>query len=57
MEELIDLLSQIQELAGVGLDALNEALGGGGGETSAPEGGEAPNKPPQEGAAPPPPGA
>ena len=39
MEQLIELLTQIQELAGVGIDALNEALGGGeGGPPPAPEG-------------------
>lgn len=32
MEQLIELLQQIQELAGVGIDALNEATAGGGGE-------------------------
>ena len=31
MEQLIELLQQIQELAGVGIDALNEATAGGGG--------------------------
>ena len=30
MEQLIELLQQIQELAGVGIDALNEATAGGG---------------------------
>lgn len=44
MEQLIELLTQIQELAGVGIDALNEALGGG-------EGGE--GGPPPEGGMPP----
>ena len=42
MEELIELLQQIQELAGVGIDALENAAG---------EGEEAP--PPEEGEAPP----
>lgn len=41
MEELIELLSQIQELAGIGIDALQQAAGGG-------EGPEGP--PPEEGA-------
>ena len=31
MEQLIELLQQIQELAGVGIDALNEATAGGDG--------------------------
>lgn len=45
MEQLIELLQQIQELAGVGIDALQQAAGGGG---------EAPaeGKPPVEGAPP-----
>lgn len=43
MEQLIELLRQIQELAGVGIEALTEAAGG------APAGGEAP---PEEGAPP-----
>lgn len=34
MEQLIELLRQIQELAGAGIDALEQAAGGGG------EGGE-----------------
>jgi hypothetical protein len=38
MEELIEVLTQIQELAGVAIDALTEAAGGGG----APEGGAPP---------------
>ena len=29
MEELIELLTQIQELAGVGIEALQQAAGGG----------------------------
>ena len=39
MEQLIELLTQIQELAGVGIDALQGAMGGG--ETP-PEGGDMP---------------
>lgn len=41
MEQLIELLQQIQELAGAGIDALKGAVeGGGGGEGGpAPEGG------------------
>ncbi|QDP44849.1 hypothetical protein SEA_ARAXXI_30 [Microbacterium phage Araxxi] len=48
MEELIEVLTQIQDLAGVAIEALTEAAGGGG----APEGGA----PPEAGAesAPPP---
>ena len=38
MEQLIELLMQIQELAGVGIDALQEALGAAGGEGAPPEG-------------------
>lgn len=51
MEQLIELLQQIQELAGVGIDALNEATAGG-------DGGEgegvptAPSGPPPEVVAP-----
>lgn len=50
MEELMELLAQIQELAGVGIDAIAEATGGGG----SPEGGTpvAPGGPPPEGAPP-----
>ena len=51
MEQLIELLKQIEELAGVGIDALNEAAGGAapeGGEEPAPtEGGEEPPQAPQ----------
>ena len=43
MEELIELLQQIQELAGVGIDALENAAQGGG-EAPPPEEGEAPPK-------------
>jgi hypothetical protein len=42
MDKLIELLEQIKELAGVGIDALKGAAGGEGGK---PEGG----KPPAEG--------
>lgn len=57
MEQLIELLKQIQELAGVGIEALEGA--GGGGEGGAPEG-EAPAPSEQmaegrEGGGPPPP--
>lgn len=47
MEQLIELLKQIQELAGVGIEALEGALGG---EGAPPEGGaEPPAEPPVEG--------
>ena len=54
MEQLIQLLSQIQELAGVGIEALTQAGGDGGGapDGGAPEGpppGGAPGGPPPEG--------
>jgi hypothetical protein len=48
MEQLIELLKQIQELAGVAIEALQGAGGGGG------EGGGAPA--PEEGGGPPPEG-
>lgn len=44
MEQLIELLQQIQELAGVGIDALTEALGGAGGEAPPPEGAPMPEE-------------
>ena len=37
MDELIELLRQIQELAGVGIDALSESAGGGDSAAPAPE--------------------
>lgn len=46
MEQLIELLKQIQELAGVAIEALQGAAGGG-------EGGGAEGGPPPEEAAPP----
>ena len=49
MEELIDLLTQIQDLAGVAIDALTEVEGGGG------EGGPTGPSPAPPGAMPPPP--
>lgn len=52
MDQLIELLKQIQELAGVGIDALKGAAGGGDGGAPPAEGG-APA--PEEGG--PPPGA
>ena len=53
MEQLIELLQQIQELAGVGIDALNEAAAGGdGGEgegvPTAPSGPPPEEAPPEE---------
>jgi hypothetical protein len=42
MEQLVELLKQIQELAGVAIDALEGAAGGGGGEKPPAEGGGAP---------------
>lgn len=53
MEQLIELLKQIQDLAGVGIDALKDASGGGNPEGS-PQDGEAP-APPEGGEAPAPP--
>lgn len=47
MEQLIELLRQIEELAGVAIDALKGAAGGGGQAEGAP--------PPEEGAGSPPP--
>ena len=57
MEEMIELLKQIQELAGVGIDALSQAVGGAegeGGPAGPPEGG--PAGPPEGGLAGPPEG-
>ena len=49
MEQLVELLKQIQELAGVGIDALKEAGGSGGGAAAeAPNGGEGGNETPPE---------
>lgn len=47
MEQLIELLRQIQELAGVGIDALEQAAGGG--APAGPEGGGGGEAPPPEG--------
>ena len=56
MEQLIELLMQIQELAGVGIDALQEALGAAGGEGVPPEGAPSEGAPmPEEGPPPSPP--
>lgn len=57
MEQLIELLKQIEELAGVAIDALEGAGDGGGGESGPPTsepGGAAPDEEP---AAPPAPGS
>lgn len=48
MEQLIELLAQIQELAGVGIEALEGAMGGGEAPAGPPAG------PPPEAAGPPP---
>jgi hypothetical protein len=49
MEQLIELLQQIQDLAGAGIDALQQATSGeGGGAPPPPEGGEAAENPPPE---------
>lgn len=49
MEELIELLQQIQDLAGIAIDALTEAAGGGGApEEGAPEEGGPMEEPPVE---------
>lgn len=53
MEQLIELLQQIQELAGVGIDALTEALGGAGGEAPPPERASQPDGAPMTEEAPP----
>lgn len=48
MEQLIELLTQIQDLAGVAIDALQEAMGGGGAPAGAPApGSEGPAGPPE----------
>lgn len=48
MDELVELLKQIQELAGVGIDALKQAGGGGEGEKPEPGPEGAPAGPPAE---------
>lgn len=53
MEQLIELLKQIQDLAGVGIDALKDASGGGERPEGAPEG--APEGDPEGGGEAPPP--
>ena len=53
MEQLIELLKQIQDLAGVGIDALKDASGGGERPEGAPEG--APEGGPKGGGEAPPP--
>ena len=51
MDQLIELLQQIQDLAGVGIEALQAAAGGGGAEAGGPppeapaKGGGAPEAP------------
>ena len=49
MEELIDLLTQIQDLAGVAIDALTEAGGAEGGPAGPSPEGEGAPPPPEEG--------
>ena len=44
MDQLIELLQQIQDLAGVAIEALSGAVEGG----APPEGGAAPGEPPAE---------
>ena len=56
MEEMIELLKQIQELAGVGIDALSQAAEGAKGE-GGPEGPPEGGPPPGNGKAGPPPGS
>lgn len=53
MEQLIELLNQIQELAGIGIEALQQAAGGA--EGGGPEGGAAPVAPEAGGPGAPPP--
>ena len=38
MDQLIEVLTQIQDLAGVAIEALNQAAGGGAPEGAAPKG-------------------
>ena len=42
MDQLVELLKQIQELAGVAIDALSQAGGGGGAPAPEPGGGAPP---------------
>ena len=56
MEEMIELLKQIQELAGVGIDALSQAAEGAKGE-GGPEGPPEGGPPPGSGETGPPPGS
>ena len=54
MEQLVELLTQIQDLAGMGIDALQKAGGKEASPKPAPEGEEASPKPAPEGEAGPP---
>lgn len=47
MDQLIEVLTQIQDLAGVAIEALNQAAGGGAPEGAAPEGAPPAPKQPQ----------
>ena len=51
MDQLIEVLTQIQDLAGVAIEALNQAAGGGAPEGAAPKG-AAPEDAAPEGAPP-----
>ena len=46
MDQLIEVLTQIQDLAGVAIEALNQAAGGGAPEGAAPEGAPPEGAPP-----------
>ena len=50
MDQLLELLQQIQELAGVGVDALQQAIDEGGGGGAPEDGGPAGEGAPAEGA-------
>lgn len=56
MEQLVELLQQIQELAGVAIDALSEAGGEAAPEGGGPEGGAPPEGEPRPGGEGPPEG-
>ena len=57
MDQLEELLKQIQEMAGIGVKALQKANGGGGGDSGPePAGPHSEGPPPHEGPPPGPPG-